>query len=167
MCQRLQKGQMLRKKQTFFFTPTVSKNVKSFVFGRRADRKCFFFCSDNWVPATCLPKGQSMSMDARNTRSRKAIETLSQAINEPTLKDLHAMLLSVIQRLDSIENDLLKRMTAVEESVENAHYRVSELEHQISSLDYSIRVGLRELVWGHSISYVDISLLLCFVSVEC
>jgi len=91
-----------------------------------------FFCSDNWVPATCLPKGQSM--DARNTRSRKAIETLSQVINEPTLKDLHAMLLSVIQRLDSIENDLLKRMTAVEESVENAHYRVSELEHQITSL---------------------------------
>jgi len=73
-------------------------------------------------------------MDARNTRSRKAIETLSQAISEPTLKDLHAMLLSVIQRLDSIENDLLKRMTAVEESVENAHYRVSELEHQITSL---------------------------------
>ena len=67
-------------------------------------------------------------MDARNTRSRKAIESLSQAINEPILKDLHAMLLSVIQRLDSIENDLLKRMTAVEESVENAHYRVSELE---------------------------------------
>ena len=33
-----------------------------------------------------------MSMDSRNTRSRKAIETLSQAINEPTLKDLHAML---------------------------------------------------------------------------
>ena len=73
------------------------------------------------------PKGQSM--DARNTRSRKAIETLSQANNEPTLKDLHAMLLSVIQRLDSIENDLLKRMTAFEGSVENAHYRVSELEH--------------------------------------
>ena len=73
-------------------------------------------------------------MDARNTRSRKAIETLSQAINEPTLKDLHAMLLSVIQRLDSIENDLVKRMTAVEESVENAHYRVCELEHQITSL---------------------------------
>ena len=73
-------------------------------------------------------------MDTRNTRSRKAIETLSQAINEPTLKDLHAMLLSVIQRLDSIENDLLKRMTAVEESVENAHYRVSESEHQITSL---------------------------------
>jgi len=79
-----------------------------------------------------LPKEQSV--DARNTRSRKAIETLSQAINEPTLKDLHAMLLSVIQRLDSIENDLLKRMTAVEESVENAQYRVSELEHQITSL---------------------------------
>ena len=79
-----------------------------------------------------MPKEQSV--DARNTRSRKAIETLSQAINEPTLKDLHAMLLSVIQRLDSIENDLLKRMTAVEESVENAHYRVSELEHQITSL---------------------------------
>ena len=73
-------------------------------------------------------------MDARNTHSRKVIETLSQEINEPTLKDLHAMLLSVIQRLDSIENDLLKRMTAVEESVENAHYRVSELEHQITSL---------------------------------
>jgi len=50
-----------------------------------------------------------MSMDARNTRSRNAIETLSQAINEPNLKDLHAMLLSVIQRLDSIENDLLKK----------------------------------------------------------
>jgi len=62
-----------------------------------------FFCSDNWVPATCLPKGQSM--DARTMRSRKTIETLSQAINEPTLKDLHVMLLSVIQRLDSIEND--------------------------------------------------------------
>jgi len=65
-------------------------------------------------------------MDARNTRSRKVIEILSQAINEPTLKDLHAMLLSVIQRLDSVENDLLKRVTAVEESVENAHYRVSD-----------------------------------------
>jgi len=39
-------------------------------------------------------------MYARNTRSRKAIETLSQAINETTLKDLHAMLLSVKQRLD-------------------------------------------------------------------
>ena len=73
-------------------------------------------------------------MDKRNARSRKAIETLSQAINEPTLKDLHAMLLSVTQRLDSIENDLLKRMTAIEESVENAHYRVSELEHEIISL---------------------------------
>jgi len=71
-------------------------------------------------------------MDTRNTRSRKAIETLSQAFNEPTMKDLYAMLLSVIQRLDSIENDLLKGMTAVEESVENAHYRVSELEHQMS-----------------------------------
>jgi len=44
-------------------------------------------------------------MDARTMRSRKTIETLSQAINEPTLKDLHVMLLSVIQRLDSIEND--------------------------------------------------------------
>ena len=86
------------------------------------------------------------ALDTRNARSRKAIETLSLAINEPTLKDSHAMLLSVIQRLDSLENDLLKRMTAIEESVENAHYRVSELEHQISSLDYSIRVGLRELV---------------------
>ena len=73
-------------------------------------------------------------MDARNMRSRKAIETLSQAIYEPTLKDLHAVLLSIMQRLDSIENDLLKRMTAVEESVENAHYRVCELEHQITSL---------------------------------
>jgi len=73
-------------------------------------------------------------MDTRNARSRKAIETLSQAINEPTLQDLHAMLLSVIQRLDSIENDSLKRMTAIEESVENSHCRVSELEHQISSL---------------------------------
>jgi len=80
----------------------------------------------------CLPKGQSM--DTRNTRSRKAIETLSQAINEPTWKDLQVMLLSVIQRLDFIENDLLKRMTAIDESIENAHYRVSELEHQISSL---------------------------------
>ena len=73
-------------------------------------------------------------MDTKNARSRKAIETLSQEINEPTLKDLHIMLLSVIQRLDSIENDLLKRMTAFEGSVENAHYRVSELEYQISSL---------------------------------
>jgi len=27
-------------------------------------------------------------MDTRNARSRKAIETFSQAINEPTLKDL-------------------------------------------------------------------------------
>jgi len=36
-------------------------------------------------------------MDTRNARSRKAIEILSQAINEPTLKDLYAMLLSVIQ----------------------------------------------------------------------
>ena len=53
---------------------------------------------------------------------------------EPNLKDSHAILLSVIQRLDSIENDLLKRMTAIEESVENAHYRVSELEHEIISL---------------------------------
>ena len=53
-------------------------------------------------------------MDARNTRSRKVIETLSQAVNEPTVKDLHAMLLCVIQRLDSIENDILKLMTAVE-----------------------------------------------------
>ena len=84
-----------------------------------------FFCSDNWVPATRLPKGQNM--DARNTRSRKVIETLSQAVNEPTLKDLHAMLLCVIQRLDSIENDLLKRMTAVEESVENAHYNFTAM----------------------------------------
>jgi len=73
-------------------------------------------------------------MDARNTRSRKAVETLSPAINEPTLKYLQVMLRSVIQRLDFIENDLLKRMTAIEESVENTHYRVSELEHQISSL---------------------------------
>ena len=73
-------------------------------------------------------------MDARNTRSWKAIETLSQAINEPTLKDLYAMLLSVILRLDSIENDVLKRMIAIEETVKNAHYRVSELEHQKSSL---------------------------------
>jgi len=73
-------------------------------------------------------------MDARNTRSRKAIETLSQAINEPPLKDVHAMLLSVIQSLASIENDLLKRVTAIEECVENAHYRVSELEHPLSSL---------------------------------
>jgi len=78
-------------------------------------------------------------VDARNTRSRKAIETLSQAINEPTLKDLHAMLLSVIQRLDSVENDLLKRMTAVEESVENAHYRVSELEHQTIALQCQLK----------------------------
>jgi len=44
------------------------------------------------------------------------------------------MLLPVIQRLDSIENDLLKRLTAVEESVENAHCKVSELKHQITSL---------------------------------
>jgi len=73
-------------------------------------------------------------LDVELTRSRKAIETLSQAINAPTLKDLHAMLLSVIQRLDSIENDLLKRIRAVEESVVNAHNRVSELEHQITSL---------------------------------
>ena len=73
-------------------------------------------------------------MDTRNARSRKAIETLSQAINEPTLKDLHAMLLSVILILDSIENDLLKRVTAIEESIDNAHYRVSELEHQITPL---------------------------------
>jgi len=50
------------------------------------------------------------------------------------------MLLSVIQRLDSIENDLLKHMTAVEESVENAHYRVSELEHQISSLQCQLEM---------------------------
>ena len=68
-----------------------------------------------------------MSMDARNTCSRKAIETLSQAINESTLKDLHVMLLSLIQRLVSIENDLLKRMTAVEESVENAHYNFTAM----------------------------------------
>ena len=40
----------------------------------------------------------------------------------------------LIQRLDSIENDLLKRITAIEESVENAHHRVYELEHQITSL---------------------------------
>jgi len=73
-------------------------------------------------------------MDTRNACSRKAIETLSQAVNEPTLKDLHAMLLSVIQRLDSIENVLLKRMTAIEESVGNAHYRISELEHRKTSL---------------------------------
>ena len=126
----------------------IMVNKVTFVFGRRADRiwtsscrvwtsSCrvwtsswqdvLFFCSDNWVPATCLPKRQSMSMDARNTRSRKAIEILSQAINEPILKDLHAMLLSVIQKLDSIENDLLKRMTAVEESVENAHYNFTAM----------------------------------------
>jgi len=73
-------------------------------------------------------------MDTRNTSSRKGIKTLSQAINEPYLKDLQVMLLSVIQRLDSIENDLVKRMTAIEESVENAQCRVSELECQISSL---------------------------------
>jgi len=77
-------------------------------------------------------------MDTRNARSRKAIETLSQEINEPTLKDLHIMLLSVIQRLDSIENDLLKRMTAIEESVENTHYRVSELEHQTLHCNVSL-----------------------------
>jgi len=78
-------------------------------------------------------------MDARNTRSRKAIETLSQTINELTLKGLHAILLSVIQRLDSIENDLLKRMAADEESVENAHYRVSVLEHQMTSLQCQLK----------------------------
>jgi len=45
----------------------------------------------------------------------------------------------MLQRLDSIENALLKRTTAIEESVENAHYRVSELEQQISSLHVSLK----------------------------
>jgi len=49
------------------------------------------------------------------------------------------MLLSVIQILDSIENDLLNHMTAIEESVENADCRVSELECQISSLQCQLK----------------------------
>jgi len=52
------------------------------------------------------------------------IETVSRAIKEPILKDLLVMLLSLIQTLDYIENNLVKRMTAIEESVENTHCRI-------------------------------------------
>ena len=83
------------------------------------------------------------------------------------------MLLSVIQRLDSIENDLLKRMIAVEQSVENAHYRVSELEHQITSLqcqfeemqttrkDENIIQGYRLRNLDHSLIFLELDLKFC------
>ena len=60
-------------------------------------------------PATCLHIGQSM--DARSTRSRKAIETLSKAINEPILKYLHAMLLSVIKNMICCRDLILLKMS--------------------------------------------------------
>jgi len=45
----------------------------------------------------------------------------------------------LLGRLDSIENYLLKRWPAIEESVENAHCRISDIVHQISSLQCQLK----------------------------
>ena len=79
------------------------------------------------------------NMDTRNTRHRKPIESLSQAITEPTLKRIACYVTVCNKRRGSIENDLLKDMTAIGDSIKNAHCRTSDEKHQISSLQCQLK----------------------------
>jgi len=69
-------------------------------------------------------------MDADQSRNRTVNEASRKGDNEPTLKDMHALLQSVVMHL---ENDMKMRLSATEESLENVH-RFLNLEQQVSSL---------------------------------
>jgi len=59
---------------------------------------------------------------------RSKVTTELQAVKEPTLRDLHQLLLSVCNRLDAIEGDLVCRVVDVEKSLEVAHWKTGNLE---------------------------------------
>jgi len=74
-------------------------------------------------------------MDKFSTcKLRSKATTELQAVTEPTLRDLHQLLLSVCNRLDAIEGDLVYRVVDVEKSLDVAHSNILNLESTVSKL---------------------------------
>jgi len=70
--------------------------------------------------------------ESSTIKLRNKATTELQAVNEPTLQDLHQLLLSVCNRLDAIEGNLVFRVIDVEKSLDVAHSKIENTESTVS-----------------------------------
>jgi len=87
--------------------------------------------------------------------NRAVNEAARKGDNEPNLEDLYGLLQSVVMRLDSIENDMKMRLSATEESLENAHNRISNSECLASRLTSSKRLLMNIDLKNTTFSFMD------------